>query len=404
MAKTYQPKRFANPGLLKRLDFALLLRLLEPYRPVFEERHQFSWKESHMGFPFDRLAKILLNPAAPSELLETLYYVETLADEKYFDDLLTAARKLGCDTEKRTVEDLAMLLRLECPVVLERLHAEIYRNHNKHRVKRFESYFAAGEIRPMLDLTQDRLEHIEAELNHWAEENRRGIGMRVFTSRDAQAVWFMIRHGQPMKRENTVESDGSHGLTFYRPEKYDFMIYYPKEGELAMNVRTQKARTAYTQIFGRRLFDDAGYFSIGNTVKYTLNPLLKYGAASLMCWGTPGIDKIRLCEIQATRPGIKNHLEIHRADDLLTVDNENLPLSHRDSVPVKAKFQVAYADGRERIVTIEPPNIALYDRESDHEIIHAWLLERGFILNEPITIPFRGGLKHGMPQFILAIA
>ena len=404
MAKTYQPKRFANPGLLKRLDFALLLRLLEPHRSFFAGQHQLSWTESHMGFPFDRLAKIMLNPAAPSELLETLYYVETLADEKYFDDLLAAAQKLGCDTEKRTAEDLAMLLRLESPIVLERLHAEIYRNHNKQRVKRFESYFAAGEIRPMLDLTQDRLEHIEAELNDWAEENHHGVGMRVFTSTEERAVWFMIRHGQPMKRENTVEANGEDGLVFYRPEKFDIMIYYPNEGELAMNVRTQKARMAYTQIFGRRLFDDAGYFSIGNTVKYTLGPLLKYGAASLMCWGTPGIDNIKLCEIQASRPGIKNHLEIHRADDLLTVDHENLPLSHRDSVPVKAKFRVTYADGRERMVIIEPPNIALYDRESDHEIIHAWLLERGFILNEPITIPIRGGLNNDMPNFILAIA
>ena len=43
MARNYKPKRFAKIGILKKIDFPLLLRLLEPYRLYFEGHSDFAW-------------------------------------------------------------------------------------------------------------------------------------------------------------------------------------------------------------------------------------------------------------------------------------------------------------------------------------------------------------------------
>jgi len=58
MARNYKPRRFANVGLLRKMDFPLLLRLLEPYRLYFEEHSEFLWSTEPDQFRFDVLAEI----------------------------------------------------------------------------------------------------------------------------------------------------------------------------------------------------------------------------------------------------------------------------------------------------------------------------------------------------------
>ena len=72
MARNYSPKRFANVGILKKMDFPLLLRLLEPYRLYFEGHSDFGWSTEPDQFRFDILAEMMLNldMTIPKELLE----------------------------------------------------------------------------------------------------------------------------------------------------------------------------------------------------------------------------------------------------------------------------------------------------------------------------------------------
>ena len=96
MAGNYKPRRFANVGLLKKMDFPLLLRLLEPYRLYFEGNPDFIWSTLPDSFRFDVLAEMMLNldMTIPKELLESLYYIETLANNDYFDGLLPVRRSV----------------------------------------------------------------------------------------------------------------------------------------------------------------------------------------------------------------------------------------------------------------------------------------------------------------------
>ncbi|MGL6193679.1 MAG: hypothetical protein ACRC2T_02515 [Thermoguttaceae bacterium] len=73
MSKTYSPKRFTNIGLLRKLDFPLLIRLLETYKEFFEAQPGFQWAHDPAEFPYSSLVNIMLrlNTSAPEKLLET---------------------------------------------------------------------------------------------------------------------------------------------------------------------------------------------------------------------------------------------------------------------------------------------------------------------------------------------
>lgn len=390
MAKTYKPKRFTDIGLLKRLDFPLLIRLLEQHKSFFDGRDGFVWVDSPDEFSYDSLHEIMMNldTLAPVELLESLYYVERLADDEYFDDLLQIAGRQNVDLEQMpnpTVTDLVLLLCLECLDEVAQYHAIIYRADAQKRAKRFESYFPTdGVPQPMRKPTKSIRERMETELNSWAKSHKRGIGMRVFINQDeGGAVWFMIRHGQPMKRENTVEEDGSNGLAFYRPEKFDVAVYYPDSGELAIGVRAKRQKMAYAQTIGRYCFCNENYFSTETESKYTLAPLLENGVDALYSSiDIPEIEKVTLYELHIAHEKNKENLEMRRNRDLFRAfEKQGRDITNeRDIALLKAKLIFHFSDKRTRIVTLEPPNTGIYDREAEHDLIHAWLTERGFIV------------------------
>ena len=232
----------------------------------------------------------------------------------------------------------------------------------------------------------------------------RTTAMRVFVTYDENAVWLMIRHGQPMKRENTVEANGGDGLVFYRPEKFDILIYYPESGELAIGVCTKSARIAYSRIIGKYLFDDPYYFNVEGCLKYTLDPIFESGVASLSCRDIPEIQQVLLQELHIDFPDKRLRSNTLKGEDIMSVltDKKLEKIRSRGGIPLRAKFQITYTDGRERMVIIEPPNIAHYDHETDHDAVHLWLSERGFIINDNnMTIQ---GFFHDETEQILAVA
>ena len=187
-----------------------------------------------------------------------------------------------------------------------------------------------------------------------------------------------------MKRENAVNEDGSNGQVFFRPEKFDVAIYYPAIGELAIKVQTKGLRVAYTQTIGRYLFGDPGYFHIHDCEKYTLQPLIDLGQESVVClWDDHGLKKVTLRELQIDHNDGQKAREIWQALNVFEFirKNERQLTNYKDMTIRRAKLKVLRADGREHTLTIEPPNIALYDRDSDHDIIHPWLVKRGFVVN-----------------------
>lgn len=393
MAKIFQLKRFSNIGLLRRIDFGLLIRLLTPYHAHLDGRGGFRWTTEKDEFDFACLSKamISLDSNTPGDFLKSLYFVDWFSDELYFDPLLKIAKeKLPAVSDDITLEDLVLTLWLECPDAVEQLHAEIHRHDKRGRAKRFESFFTTYAEPLPLEIPDDlTIKAMQEDLELWTNTHKRGKGVRVFASVSGDAIWFMVRHGQPMKRENTVEADGADGLAFYRPEKFDTMIYYPATGELAICAKTKGEQATYSACLGKHCFGDINYFSLQGASKYTLEPLVKRGRDALFCADIPGIRSITLQEIRIDYSGtnLKKDIEIRQSDDVfdaMEMQGRSLTSKLFRGRIVKAKFQVFFADNRVRTVTIELPNIAHYDRETDHELLNLWLMKRGFIVRTKV--------------------
>lgn len=405
MAQSFRLKRFTNVAILKRIDFELLIRFFESkdgFRHFLKDRG-FQWTRDGAAFDFDDLARILMSPGVdtPEDLLDALYFVDNLAEPDCYDRILHECQELAIDlgTGDPSPEDLALIAWMADPNILQRVHAEQYRA----RPQKFESFFAvAGQPTDMSHLPDELLRQIEDDLNGWYEFKKKGRGARVFPFVREDGIWLLVRHGQRIKREGIMEADGGPGSVFYRPEKFDVLILYPQTGELTINTETKGERQAYCRYLGKHLFRDESFFRFDDPVaKYTLQPIIDLGPQSLLCRDVDGLDRINLIELQIEHDSEQNDLEIRRSCDVfkaLRVKGRNLAEESASIRLVRAKFRVRFVGGKDRIVCIEPPNIATFDRESDSAIIHEWMTRRGFICLEQEQQP------HANADAILATA
>lgn len=383
---SFRLKRFSNVAVLKQIDFHLLFRFLEPYRGYLSDCG-LPWVSIADEFDYDELARILMSPTvkSPEAMLDALYFVDTLSDSETFDRILDEAIEAELDVSIPDLSpaDLTILVWLEKPEILERVHAEQFRV----KQRKFESYFCTDdEIPDMPPITETRLVALEFDLNESYETRKKGRGTKVFPFVKENSVWFLVRHGQRMNREGTIGANGESGSIFYRPEKFDVLIYYPKRGELSIHTDTIGERKAYCRYFGNRLFGSHDFFHFDFPIaKYTLQPLIDKGRKVLVCSDIDGIESIRLVELQIRHESGQRDIEIRRANDVfLALENQGRSLGDEiDSTRlIKAKFKVMFRGAdKERTIEIEPPNIASYDHDADGELVYEWLLKRGFIVN-----------------------
>ncbi len=62
----------------------------------------------------------------------------------------------------------------------------------------------------------------------------------LFMFPEADETWFLVRHGQPFRREGSIV-DGESESVFYRPEKFDVLVYSSAASELRINAGTVAA-------------------------------------------------------------------------------------------------------------------------------------------------------------------
>jgi len=384
---SFRLKRFANVAVLKRINPKLLTEFLTPFQNFLVDRRGLAWPDDSIDLDHTRLAEILMSPTedTPDELLDALYFVDNLTDGDCYDRLLEEAHEAGIDlgTDDPSPEDLTLRIWLVDRNILERVHAEQYRV----RPKTFRSFFSY-ETNPHDWAYPDADAHkaLESNLNTWFDFKRKGRGARVFFFPKDDGVWMLVRHGQRIRREGTVEFDGDSGSVFYRPEKFDVLIYYPEAGELAIHAETKGERGIYCSLFGRHLFDDAEFFRFENPIaKYTLEPLVDLGQDAMACSDVDGIAYIHLYELHMQYASAQKDIEIRRADNVfraLAEQQRDLEKQRGGMTLLRAKFKITFVGGRQRMATIEPPNIASFDRETDNSMIGNWLARRGFILTD----------------------
>jgi len=380
MSKSFRVRRFANPGLLKQIDSPLLVQFLTPHAAYLAGRGVDL--SGANALDYDALAAALADPGddAPDALLEAIFFVDEATDGEFADTLLDEAEREGIalvDGQEASPADIAVRLWIADPHVLQNLHAERF----LVRPKRFISLLTTGDSLPALNcVTDEMVAAMQLDLDGFYEKRKKGRGARVFRFMRDDGVWFLVRHGERLKRQGKIENEQP-GSIFYRPEKFDVLIYNAALGELAVHAATQGEIEAYCRTIGSRVFGDASLFDVAMlTEKYTLNPIRIDGPACLVCTDVPGIESVRLTELQWRYNSHLYHVAIHRSDDVFEALKTIRPGIPGNATLVKATFKVKFEGAvRERTVVIRPPNIANYDRESDAALVEEWMRRRGFI-------------------------
>jgi hypothetical protein len=329
---------------------------------------------------YDRLLQVLLSADddTPRPLVEAFYYIDELATADGMESLLAITELNRIDLnlgDCPTPADVAVEVWLRCRDLLEYKHGE---GHLRRR-RRFEYYQSGRQFKPAFEMpSPDQLADLAKILDRWFIDNRRGTGTRIFAYKRPDGFWFLVRHGEPFRREEAMQSAGTE-IVMYRPVRYDVVVYQPNLGELQINARTRGEKDRYRTAFGHFLFGDWNLFP--GEAKYTLEPLRDDGPASLVCTDIDGIEWVKLRAVHLYRGGNHFTLDIRRATDVfasLAEESAKLPAEPRI---VAAVFQVKFSEAKiPRSVTIRPCNIAHFTRDGDAAVVENWLERRGFIV------------------------
>lgn len=374
---TFRLAHFSSPEILNSIQPERFRQFLEPFRDYLHTR-EISLADTG---PLDlaRLSEVLLAPDddTPGPLIDALYFVDRMANLQAMSDLLDAARQAGIQftSDELSPADVAVQVWLERPALLERLEAEQFLEQ-----PRSYDYYQVGhptQLPERIPTEADRV-FLEEHFNDWFESRHRGRTARVFLSQRNGATYFLIRHGQPFKREETLRGNESASVA-YRPLTYDVAIYDPTLAELKVHALLKGERQLYRNAISTYLFGQSGDFS--SESKYTLTPLHEDGERCLSCADVPGLEKVVLKELHFAYGGKLNRYRIEKANDLFAVYRErgsdDIPEFPRVS---RAVFSIWFPTARRpRSVTIKLPNTALYNRKGDSTPVERWLELRGFL-------------------------
>ncbi|TVQ88233.1 MAG: hypothetical protein EA397_17245 [Deltaproteobacteria bacterium] len=378
---TLRLPRFAVPAILKSIDLSALVDLLRQEGGDYVG-DVVDLDAAPDAFDYDELALLLANPrdGYPDRLADALHHIHEVADEQGLEAMLDRMQAQGIHLDVEPLDptpaDLAVRLWLLDPDLVETTHAEKFIS----RPKSFESWLGTGNGRDRLPPPSDpKLRALEAAFDDYFEKRKRGRHSRVFVFTRPEATYFLIRHGMPMDRRGIIK-DGQSTSSFERPEKHDVVSYWPACDELRVNASTKGEKDLYRRQIGKHVFGNEDYFPDNGTGKFTLQPLVDLGRDALACDDIEGIDAITLQEVKLFHGGNAAEVVTRRAvgGDLFAV----LEAQGRDlpRAPFQASFRVTFTGAKTaRTVRIKAPNVAMYTRESDEDVVSRWLTARGFV-------------------------
>ena len=119
--------------------------------------------------------------------------------------------------------DVACRVWLHDRRVLERTRAQISASKPR-RFEYFQTYHT--ELEPFSPPDDDRLLPLEEALDHEFVRRGRGRGLRVFAYPHDYDCLFLVRHGEPIRREGTLK-EGVASSVLFRPLGFDIVAYDP---------------------------------------------------------------------------------------------------------------------------------------------------------------------------------
>lgn len=158
-------------------------------------------------------------------------------------------------------------------------------------------------------------------------------------------------------------------------------------GELKINAATPIQKEMYRCAFGQAFFSNENMFPPGDI--WTAEPLRIDGQQALSVVGIPNLLSATLTGVTLFIPGTRPELVTTKRADLIDVLEERIAYFQDLDIEVRiaeARIELRFEDGRRtRAVAIKPPNIAVYTRDGDADVIELFLRERGFTSGKGIV-------------------
>ena len=269
--------------------------------------------------------------------------------------------------------DVAVRLWLTDRTLLEEAHTE----QQLSRPRAFSAFVSTvSPLQKFASPNEKQLVAMQNKMDDTFEEKKRGRGSRVFTYQQKDEYFFLVRHGEPWRREGTMT-----GSVFFHPQKHDVLIYNSTSCEIQIHTNSKWEQELYLKCFGFYLFNDENFFSLKN--KYTLQPLVDYGRNALNTEGAEdSIEQIVLKEISIMWG---NEIEIRKTKGDLFLCFEKRKNPKIPENIFRAVFSVKFKHSkRPRSVTVQSGNKTSYDRDDDSSIVENWLKRRGFIQGQNV--------------------
>jgi hypothetical protein len=384
---TFRLRHFSSPETLRAIHPDHLLRFLDPHRPYLAQRGVILPAVGSGQLPnYEALTHVLMTPdsVVPDALIDALYHVDEIATPDGMDSVLqlVSTRGLSLDvTGNESPADVAVIAFLLDPDIVLRVHGEAL----IERPRSFTSFCTRQPPPPCPEIPASAaVDSLEAALASWFHQRQRGRAAHVSVIDRTDERFFLVRHGQPFKREARLDEEEPSSIAF-RPLKHDVLAYNPRRGELRINAETPGEKRLYVREFSRLLFNTDDAFPCVD--KYTLEPLRADGPRCLGCTDVDGLEAVTLCEVHLDWNGPHRDVEIRKSSDVFAaLAAHGIARLPEQPKLTQAVFAFSYAgESRPRRVRIRVPNVAQYTRDEDCARVEEWLQRRGFLDVQPLS-------------------
>lgn len=378
---TLNTRHFSKPSALRSIAPEHLLQLLRLDAAYFE-LHEYPLPENASELDIQTISDILNDPAGmTSKMQEAMFEINELSrpDEDLYDLIFDLIKDKpwaeGCGDDASQA-DLAVLIYLNDPDIIEEIHAQNYLS----KPKSFYYYRTSGKKKAFQLPDADAHKELTRKLNFEFKERNRGkksARVTILEEPDKGIVNFLVRRGDPVSRQAMIDEKGESGSVFYRPEQYDLLVYDSELGELRMTAKTQWLSKLYRAVFGEYCFGDVDFFQ--EVCRYDFSPL-RNGKNSILHFEFPEIERIKLTEIFLHhKEGPSGHIEVRRGKDLFQ-SFESQDMAFPEGEIERASFSIKLKGIRnQRTLKIGEGNKESVGNDQYRSLFEKWMLARGFI-------------------------
>jgi hypothetical protein len=379
---TAKYQRFTNLRVLKSIHHNRLLKFLSPYANYIATRGLTLPQEGKLtDQQFELLGEILRFPdhLTPSDLLQSIHMVNELARESMMETLLVQIEELtdAFDQEQRIMPaDVAVEA-----ILRHREHAETIHRSHALSARRTYSYFQANSdespiLQEPIELSRVSFENL---VGSYFESKQCGRGTRVGMHLSDDVLDLMVSHGLPWQLQDVLV-DGARDILSFQPLHEDLLQFNRLTGELKINAVTAIQKEMYRSTFGRAFFGKENLFPPGDI--WTTEPLRRNGEAALSVINVPQLLSATLTCATLFIAGAKPELVTTKRSDLIEILDERIAYFENMDIDVRiaeARIELRFVEGRRtRSVAIKPPNMAVYTRDGDADVIELFLMDRGY--------------------------